>query len=547
MDFLWGTTFIFDYALFAWSTRFIETTVSASLISLWAIIFVFIRQRDDSKEPKEEMQYTEKITKEKYILLCFAAFGFVFVVLSETGQFNLATNSFNLLIGTSLALLSAYARANMAKHYKWANELPDNKDLYKDDFQRPDKSTKEGRHLEDKRKVVINCIGFVISVSLIIPINLIIGLTTENTASFSLSGWLLIGLGGAITMFAPITFRWAQVLTKNVGITSITYFQPILSLGLLALFPSLSWLPAVEINLVRIDYLIMGTAIIVAVNILINFKGESYFRFPWLITSLWTCGLIVLLRDSYFQSSRLDNRWLWESGNAEYYALVALSAMIFILILEFRSSRLADRINNEENLAFSLGIMDNGSSKFKEAIKEIDQKTKKEELTEAYNIAKKIVDESMDHLDFRDKAKIKGDLQMLVFSKTKERDFSDRVVLIFFGIITITITLFTRPTVQTADPSLTGFIIDLFAILFSSGVVFMIITLFDFKQERKASIFSIFDDPENIAQDNNHKWNRYLSIGLSAAMILVFSFLLWVKWIGIWCMSTTIGWGDCPF
>ena len=546
-DFLWGTTFIFDYSLFAWSTRFIETTVSASLISLWAIFYIIIRQRDDKN--LDDKQYTTKITSEKYVLLCFAAFGFFFVVISESGQLNLAANSFHLLIGTSLALLSAYARANMAKHYKWAQNLY--KDLYPtlQDSLGDDKSTK------DKVHVVIQCLGFVISVSLIIPINLLIGLITETTTSFSLSTWLLIGLGGAITTFAPITFRWAQVLTKNVGVTSITYFQPVLSLGLLAMFPTLSWLPAVEINLVRIDYLIMGTAAIVAVNILINFKGESYFRFPWLIISLWTCGWFVLIRDSYFQSSRLDKRWLWESGNAEYYALVALSAMIFILILEFRTSRLADRINNEEALATSL-YMISDDDKFKNVIKTIDQETKNEELEKLYNTAKKIVDDNYTNsFDFRDKPKIKGELKMLVFSKKKERDFSDRIVLIFFGIITITITLSTRPGVQTADPSLTGFIIDLFAILFSAGVVFMIITLFDLKQERKTSIFDnengIYDldprDTNNEFQDNNNKWNRYLSIGLSAAMILVFSFLLWVKWIGIWCLSTAIGWGDCPF
>ena len=549
-DFLWGATFIFDYALFAWSTQFIETTVAASLIALWVIFFVIIRQRQDKKLPKPNQQYKDVIKGEQYTLMCFAAIGFFFVIISESGQFDLGANSFHLLIGSSLALLSAFARANMARQYGWADDLSN--DLLNDDDPKlkialqgdkdePSKTEK------DNLRVVAQLIAFVISVSLIIPINLAIGLGTENTGNVSLTAWLFMILGGAITTFAPIAFRKANVLTENLGVMVIQYFQPILSLALIALFPALAWLPIVETNLARIDYFVLGTAAIVAISILINCKVERNAKFPWLVISLWICGLIVLLRDTYLKSSRLGDQWLWDLNNGEYYAIVALSAMIFILILEFHTSRLAERITNEEHLAISLYKI-NKDKEFRKSIKEIGKELDVEKVIEAYERASAILEAPIENLNNFEQNRVQGELDMLVHSKTKGRDFSERIVLVFFGIITIIITLSTRPAVMVnGTPNLTGFLIDLFAILFSSAIVFMTITLFDLRRERRESTFSYLEDSERDGKLTlNLRWGIGLSIGLSIAMIGVFAFLLWVKWIGIWCLSTPIGWGACP-
>lgn len=547
-NFLWGLTFVFDYALFAWSTQFIETTVAASLIALWVIFYVIIRQRQDKKLSEDKQQYKDVIKGEQYTLMCFAAIGFFFVIISESGQFDLGANSFHLLIGSSLALLSAFARANMARQYTWADNLSKElledtelKNTLKGDKDEPSKEEK------DNLRVVTQLIAFVISVSLIIPINLAIGLGTENISNVSLTAWLFMILGGAITTFAPIAFRKASVLTENLGVMVIQYFQPILSLALIALFPALAWLPIVETNLARIDYFVLGTAAIVAISILINCKVERNAKFPWLVISLWICGLIVLLRDTYLKSSRLGDQWLWDLNNGEYYAIVALSAMIFILILEFHTSRLAERITNEEHLAISLYKI-NKDKEFRKSIKEIDKELDVEKVIEAYERASAILEAPIENLNNFEQNRVQGELDMLVHSKTKGRDFSERIVLVFFGIITIIITLSTRPAVMVnGTPNLTGFLIDLFAILFSSAIVFMTITLFDLRRERRESTFSYLEDSERDGKLTlNLRWGIGLSIGLSIAMIGVFAFLLWVKWIGIWCLSTPIGWGACP-
>ena len=480
--------------------------------------------------------------------MCFAAIGFFFVIISESGQFDLGANSFHLLIGSSLALLSAFARANMARQYTWADNLSKElledtelKNTLKGDKDEPSKEEK------DNLRVVTQLIAFVISVSLIIPINLAIGLGTENISNVSLTAWLFMILGGAITTFAPIAFRKASVLTENLGVMVIQYFQPILSLALIALFPALAWLPIVETNLARIDYFVLGTAAIVAISILINCKVERNAKFPWLVISLWICGLIVLLRDTYLKSSRLGDQWLWDLNNGEYYAIVALSAMIFILILEFHTSRLAERITNEEHLAISLYKI-NQDKEFRKSIKEIDKELDVEKVIEAYERASAILEAPIENLNNFEQNRVQGELDMLVHSKTKGRDFSERIVLVFFGIITIIITLSTRPAVMVnGTPNLTGFLIDLFAILFSSAIVFMTITLFDLRRERRESTFSYLEDSERDGKLTlNLRWGIGLSIGLSIAMIGVFAFLLWVKWIGIWCLSTPIGWGACP-
>lgn len=543
-EFLWGATFIFDYALFAWSTQFIETSVAASLIALWVIFFVIIRQRQDKKLPEHKQQYKDIIKGEQYTLMCFAVIGFFFVIISESGQFNLEANSFHLLIGSSLALLSAYARANMGRQYGWADEL--SKNLLDDSEVQFSLRDDEDKPSDDE-KLVAQLIGFVISVSLIIPINLAISLGTETIGNISLTAWLVMILGGAITTFAPITFRKAIVKTDNLGVMVIQYFQPILSLALIALFPSLAWLPIVETNLARIDYFVLGTAAIVAISILINCKVERNAKFPWLVISLWICGLIVLLRDTYLKSSRLGDQWLWDLNNGEYYAIVALSAMIFILILEFYTSRLAGRITNEEHLAISLYNI-NKDPEFRERIKDIDKELDVGKVIEAYEKASGFLETPTENLNDYERNRVKGELDMLVHSKTKGRDFSERIVLVFFGIITIIITLSTRPkVVVNGTPNLTGFLIDLFAILFSSAIVFMTITLFDLRRERRESTFTYLEDSDRDSKLTlDLRWGIGLSIGLSIAMIGVFAFLLWVKWIGIWCMSTPIGWGACP-
>ena len=175
-----------------------------------------------------------------------------------------------------------------------------------------------------------SCIGnFVGALS-----NGVIGVLMGETLALRDAGLTVIG-GIFAHAFANICWRSANLLTDNLGINALAYGIPILSLTWLFLFA--------EVNVPRIDFLIIGAAAIITANLLINFEAEIGFGFKSLILALWGCGAVVYLR---------PEQWIWNSVG--YFQVLGLSATVFTLILAFRVARLVGRTSYEDNATFSI-------------------------------------------------------------------------------------------------------------------------------------------------------------------------------------------------
>ena len=82
----------------------------------------------------------------------------------------------------------------------------------------------------------------------------------------------IVVAGGIPIAFAWIAWRKANITTDNLGINALGFVTPIMSLFWLF------WIAGDQVA--RWDYLAMGTAAVIAANLLINLQARSPRRSP---------------------------------------------------------------------------------------------------------------------------------------------------------------------------------------------------------------------------------------------------------------------------
>ena len=257
-----------NYAMFAWSVKFLDIAVSSVLFETWPAIMIFLAawlfRRSDRYRP---------LSKYTVFLAFVSLVGFLFGLLSQTsgggGVGGALTGS--TLIGGGLVALGIVAGALFAFGIRWGADL--GKELV----------SKDGsRSLELFGAVVALLTANLISA----VINCVIGLGSGESFSFSGGVALILGLtlpasgiailGGAFAQaLGGILLRRANFLTNTFGINSMAYGIPVLSLGWLYIFG--------DADVARFDYLAIGAIAIIVSNMLINFEGEIRLGFRALI------------------------------------------------------------------------------------------------------------------------------------------------------------------------------------------------------------------------------------------------------------------------
>ena len=558
---LW-LTFIgrFEVLLFAWSTQFVDTAVATIIYELWVIWFVFFRSRSVNRDSGKQ-----KIASQSWIYLALAAVGLIFVNIAQNGTISsLAYQGLALAFAASiLAALQIerplrYGEIAAERHLaKQANlrygEIAEKRDLTEQASQ-PQAATAEKDISDNEEKGDTEIEGdialvhtlFVIIVTTLISsaFNAVIFLfrLTNNSSKFDYSAsqmtWTIAGgviIGSAVFIFN----RKGNHLAKEApDLNAIAYATPVLAIIWL-----LAWN---RIDIARFDMFIMGAALIVAVNLMINFKADlNRVGFQWLVVSIWIAGVAIYFRDWVGSLSSVS--WLWEHEIVDYYTIVALSVTVFTLILAFRASRLVHRTQEEEALAFSLyrNLESLGKQEAAISIVAIDRSQSIDELVESHNL----VDDAIGQLDdsllpISEKAKLRSDLDSLATSKTRNRDLSEPIVLIIFAFIAVSLTVFTRPIVSNEAEEWVGFLLECFSVLFSATIIFLTVNLFDIMSERKISIFEMFHAKANpfLKQEeipktdtgliSSYIWQRRISAFLVLGMVALFGLLLWSKWLG---------------
>ncbi len=512
----WATIGNFDYALFAWATRFVDVSIAAILLETWPVFFILLT----GWLLREERVYRRNF-QSIFLFLVVALGGFVLVVGSQTEDFVSFDGVLfsDILFGVFLALLAAVAASLGAFPFVWGRELAGR--------------LKEAArfHLGNDGTVFFGVIlGFGISSFLVAVMNAGIGFASGGPVNLSM---LTVAALGGLLLHAPasILLRKANMVTTNLGINALGYAIPVASLAWLAVFG--------KVDVLRVDYLVIGAVAIISTNLLINFEADIRFGFKALMLALWGCGAFVYLRDEFLIYLPFGG-WLWPRET--YLGALGFSATVFILLLTFRVARIAPRTQDEDNRIFALHrnlellarrrlIAPEAS----EHLRAVDGSRNVEELRRAYTRVKfcfvQAAAVDLPVADRRLLANAETQLNMMVHSRQQGVDFGELFALIIFGGSTVLLSLLSRPEVS----GWTAFLYEVFSALFPAVIIFLIVNVWDLHRDRANLVLDTQEGPEGygvIFRDpRSRRFERGVSVVIGLLIIAAYAVLLWYKWI----------------
>ena len=504
----------FQFAIFTWSTRFIDIALAAVLLETWPIFLILLTGwlfKVDNRFRRPD--YTV------YILVAMGFVGFVFAVASQsTSLMTLwSVNNLSILtvaIGAVLAVFAAWAGAlEAAFNFRWGSSLSQELVIL-------------GRLEKVNPRVDLFSVVFAFAIASTIstPIHAAAGLLTGESITLGVF-MTAVGIGGFVQAMSSISYRASILRTDNLGINAMGYAIPILSLFWLALFSL--------VNVDRVDYLIIGAAAIIIANLLINFEAEIQLGFKSMILALWACGAVVYMR---------PDEWVWLDSQG-YFGVLGLSATLFTLILAFRVSRYVDRTSYEDNTMYSIfhaldllvrrGVV---ASQVRENMMSLDAARNIEDTYAAYGDIKLNLQSAQSTAktpdDQQTLSQTEASLDSVIHSKQRGNNFGEFFALIIFAVITVSIALLARPE----QSGWTGFLVEMFTFPFCAVIVFLTVNAWDVHRDWLAAVFSLH--PESgwygvlIRDEASREFEQWISVVIGLAVTVTYAFLLWDKWLG---------------
>ena len=507
-----------EYALFAWSVQFIAIPVAAVLLELWPIGFILLTARLLRSE-----NLHRKNIHSIFPFLVIAFIGVGFVVASQAEGYSLDGMLFSSpFIGVFLALLSAVAGSLGAFTLLWgrdlARKLP----------------TSAISNRSNTSLIFFGAVlGYAISNIFGAILNAGIGFSLRETIGLEVLTISIVG-GLLIRASASVLLRISNLTTNNLGVNALGYTIPIVSLFWLAIFS--------QIDVPNVAYLVIGTAAIVAANLLINFEAERLLGFKVLVIALWVCGTLVYLRDVA--------RWGWAAESDGYFDVLFLSATVFALILSFRTQRLASRTQEEDNRAFKVfreleelarwGVI---SPAAYQHIPVIDEEQGRE-LETAYAAARRRIAAALRTAKGPNREKliaVSVELDALAHSRQQGINFGEICALFIFAGLVVGTALLSRPAEVSR---LTGFLVEMFAMVFPAVIVFLAFNVLDLQRDRISRILKhnpqyggygvAFQDTESQNGTTRHTSRRtveqWISVVVGLTLIVAYAGLFVNKW-----------------
>ena len=473
------------------ATLFLDTALVTVITGGWLILFVAYQKRHDTRT-----RY-RVIVVQDWLLMGMAMAGIALVTLSQSGGITTDGGGWRLLWGLLLAASTAVSLSWISFRFRLGI------DLYHSKYT----GTSE---IRDDRKAELAC---VLAVSIVtntagILSSLLVGLTFfpgHRGPGTYLGGFvsvtiIWIVIVGIVSSMGNIAFRYANLQTKNLGVNTMQYLRPVLSLVWLGSFAT--------VTVSRTDFLLIGATAVIAVNALINFRSEERTGFKWLIVSLLGFGFIVYMRDEWF--THIPG-YGWFPAFGDYYGLLGAGAIVFVLILSFRASRLNHRTIGEGQQTDALWRQ----------------------------LAGRPADEYVRHqietagLARSETARLQANLDTLVNSRQRGRNVAELIVLVMLAVVVAGIAVFARIEAEVW-PTLLN---DVLSMLLASAVTFMTIHLFDQRSERDDSLITetgsvLFRDTARSAEQNP-KVEQTISVGIGFAIVGMYIYLMTIKWLPV--------------
>ena len=386
----------FNYAVYAWSLKYIDVSVAAVLYETWPLWMILLT----GKLYKGEDRY-DNIGVFGWACILMGFFGLGFVILSQTGEVMLGKENmtwFHLFLGALLALIAAgMAALNGGCSLRWGTTV------LKEVSQ---KST-------DKDLAIF----FILMPTLLaripsVTIGASLGIWGGHNEIIEVDNMIIAAILGFLILAAgQILFRMANLITTKLETNALAYGIPVFSL---------MWLGILGyINVPRVDWLIIGATGVMSANALLNFKAEQRLAYQSLVVALWVCGVAVYFRPT-LQAPM-------------FYEIVTVATTMFILILSFRIDRLVRRTSSED--AITLEILKKTSLMSVDAqdqLGKIDEAKSPESLKDAYDEFKRALMEKCSG-NSEKIADIMEQINNLAHSKQQGANFGEQAVLWILG------------------------------------------------------------------------------------------------------------------
>ena len=334
---------------------------------------------------------------------------------------------------------------------------------------------------------------------------------------------------------------------------SIYYAVPVGALALLGVTGS--------VDLARPEMLVVGGAGVIAINMIMHLDPEGTgdrsgivsggHGYRAVVIALWACGAAVTFREDWVPDS------LASSSVVEYWAMIGTCATVFVLIMSFRASRLAERraLMDEMMLRLHSRVLHldrthelRDGRKIASHLRRLDTAHKPGDLRDRYlKIRKRITVQQASRKDPRDQRvleELMTDINVFTNLRQQGRNFAERAVMVLFAGLTVLLALLVRP-IGTTDPA-AAFTNDVVAMVIAAAFCFLVFDMVDKRREtdapvvRKVSRGSEGKDAQppgwrlellSYADPVAHRWIAGL---LGFAVFVVFVVILYHKWLIPW-------------
>ncbi len=555
---LWVLLFSFlsayRWVFFAWSARRIEIAVTTIVIEFWPIIFLIgrgiIHARSESRA-NDANRGKARASVTDVVLMAIAAGGLMMVIFSEhvtdgsSGSGTLSasiTGIFLAVVALLLASTGVIAGITFGEHasQRLRGLIGDS------DYSHFLAKYSTSNLAEALPRLVAGVLTITWGIA-------------ESSVNDGTLSWTAVGIGASLGVLhgvASSAFVAANHLSYSDTVNSLYYGMPVVSLAWLWIFA--------EVVVGDVTMFLAGSVGIVAVNMVMHLDPEGTGRlqgqsdspisgqgFKALVIAIWGAGSVVLLRDQWFSDAMLS----WSIP--EYWAMLAICATVFVLILSFRQSRLTDRQRDADRLTLAAStdieicydrhLFDRDErDSLMQSLHDIDSKPQIKDIGSAYFTFRKQILKAVsrkDSLEGRERLRaLLRDIEILANLRQQGRNVAELAVMTLFAILTVLLALLGRPEANGLPNAWAGFLSELVAMAFAAAISFLMFDLLDRRLERDSSLLRVVtqDAQEEAGQPAGWRLNLYsytdpttdriISFLLGGFVLTVFTVLLYNKW-----------------
>ena len=556
------------YVFFVWSTRYIDTAVSSSLFELWPMTWILAFHYID-RARRRTTEYSI-VPLSSVVLMLLQTGAIALVVFSTTSSAGSGNGVSFPALGIALGIASPVFAAFTAFSFQAADRLLYGKSRGpQDDWNLLKNADSDRKRVEES--IVHGSV--VLSRGCVSPIVLIVATVDTGfpAAIFSRSfvGGILVGL--VLSGPAGFLVRRANMISSRREIIALQYLSPILALGWLA------W--GTDIDVTRMDFLILGTVSIVALNMLINADPEKKrsrevaddrtsderssatiqerYSLKGLVVSLLLFGMVIYFRDELMTGQ--DMSW---SENGSYWGVLGLASTVFALLLAFRLTRVEALLLAEDYRTLGMvrriellpdevfGDDDKGESRnsLLKFVGELNRASRLKEYRGAYNDANRTLQEIANRIRNMETGianeqrieigHLRTELDALAHGRQQAREFAERVALWLIGATIIAFCL----AVPSESSGWSRLLSETFVVVLSAIVVYLLFHLADMRRSRADELITDKspdwgeDLPEGryvrFRDERGTRWQRiFAGVTVLGAVSTVVALLAWSRLI----------------